>query len=159
MPYPQYLFDLMGGPKQLTLYAYLVAAPILFLMFAAELRASLRRTAHGAGGWRLLYVVDALSAAFGKTLGWCIVILTFTTSYEVFARYMFGAPTDWAFDTSYILYGTLFMLGGAYALSRNSHVRGDFIYRAWSPRTQASMDFALFILFFFPGMLAFIYSG
>ena len=106
-----------------------------------------------------LYFVDGLSAAVGKTFGWCILILTFTTSYEVFARYMFGAPTDWAFDASYMLYGTLFMMAGAYALSRNGHVRGDFIYRAWPPRRQAMMDLVLYILFFFPGMLAFIYSG
>ena len=72
---------------------------------------------------------------------------------------MFGAPTDWAFDASYMLYGTLFMMAGAYALSRNGHVRGDFIYRAWPPRRQAGMDLVLYILFFFPGMLAFIYSG
>ena len=72
---------------------------------------------------------------------------------------MFGAPTDWAFDASYMLYGTLFMMAGAYALSRNGHVRGDFIYRSWSPRRQAGMDLLLYLLFFFPGMLAFIYSG
>ena len=72
---------------------------------------------------------------------------------------MFGAPTDWAFDASYMLYGTLFMLAGAYALSRNGHVRGDFLYRAWSPRRQAAMDLVLYLLFFFPGMLAFIYCG
>jgi len=108
---------------------------------------------------RFLFLVDEISTWVGKTFAWCILILTFTTSYEVFSRYMFGAPTDWAFDASYMLYGTLFMMAGAYALSRNSHVRGDFIYRSWSPRTQAIMDLALFILFFFPGMLAFVYSG
>ena len=159
MPYPQYLFDLIGGPKQLPLYAFLFTVPILLVMFVAELRDAMRRTANGAGGGRLLYVVDALSAAFGKTFGWCIVILTFTTSYEVFARYMFGAPTDWAFDVSYILYGTLFMTAGAYALSRNGHVRGDFIYRSWPARRQAAMDLVLYVLFYFPGMLAFIYAG
>ena len=108
---------------------------------------------------RFLLLVDEISTWVGKTFGWCIFILTFTTSYEVFSRYMFGAPTEWAFDASYMLYGTLFMMGGAYALSRNGHVRGDFLYRAWSPRTQAKMDLVLFILFFFPGMLAFVYSG
>ena len=72
---------------------------------------------------------------------------------------MFGAPTDWAFDASYMLYGTLFMMAGAYTLSRNGHVRGDFLYRAWRPRTQATSDLILYVLFFFPGMLAFIYSG
>ncbi|MEI7805911.1 MAG: TRAP transporter small permease subunit [Hyphomicrobiales bacterium] len=108
---------------------------------------------------RLLFIVDEISTWVGKTFGWCILILTFTTSYEVFSRYMFGAPTDWAFDASYILYGTLFMMAGPYALARNGHVRGDFMYRAWEPRTQAKMDLLLFILFFFPGMLAFVYSG
>jgi TRAP-type mannitol/chloroaromatic compound transport system permease small subunit len=108
---------------------------------------------------RILLLVDELSTWVGKTAGWCILVLTFTTSYEVFSRYLFGAPTEWAFDASYMLYGTLFMLAGAYTLSRNAHVRGDFLYRAWTPRTQAKMDLVLFILFFFPGMLAFIYAG
>ena len=80
----------------------------------------MRSSPGASGGERLLYFVDGLSAAFGKTFGWCILILTFTTSYEVFARYMFGAPTEWAFDASYMLYGTLFMMAGAYALSRNA---------------------------------------
>lgn len=108
---------------------------------------------------RILLFVDGISTWVGKTFAWCILVLTFTTSYEVFARYMFGAPTDWAFDASYMLYGTLFMMAGAYTLSRNGHVRGDFLYRAWRPRTQATSDLILYVLFFFPGMLAFIYSG
>ncbi|MES1155522.1 MAG: TRAP transporter small permease subunit [Pseudorhodoplanes sp.] len=108
---------------------------------------------------RFLLLVDEISTWVGKTAGWCILILTFTTSYEVFSRYLFGAPTEWAFDASYMLYGTLFMLAGAYTLSRNAHVRGDFIYRSWSPRTQAKVDLLLYILFFFPGMLAFVYAG
>lgn len=108
---------------------------------------------------RLLFLVDEISTWVGKTFGWCILILTFTTSYEVFARYMFGAPTEWAFDASYMLYGALFMMAGAYTLSRNGHVRGDFLYRAWSPRRQATLDLLLYLLFFFPGMLAFIYAG
>jgi TRAP-type mannitol/chloroaromatic compound transport system permease small subunit len=153
------LFALIGGPKQLPLYAYLATVPIVIVVFIAEFRDAMRLTADGARGDRLLYVVDALSSAIGKTFGWSIVVLTFSTSYEVFARYMFGAPTDWAFDTSYILYGTLFMLAGAYALSRNGHVRGDFLYRAWRPRRQAAMDLVLYLLFYFPGMLAFMYSG
>jgi TRAP-type mannitol/chloroaromatic compound transport system permease small subunit len=74
-------------------------------------------------------------------------------------RYLFLAPTEWAFDASYMLYGTLFMLAGAYTLARNGHVRGDFLYRAWSPRTQAKWDLVLYFLFFFPGMLAFVYAG
>ena len=108
---------------------------------------------------RVLFLVDELSTWVGKTVAWCILILTFTTSYEVFSRYIFGAPTDWAFDVSYILYGTLFMLAGAYTLARNGHVRGDFLYRAWQPRTQAKLDLVLYLLFFFPGILALIYSG
>jgi TRAP-type mannitol/chloroaromatic compound transport system permease small subunit len=153
------IFALIGGPKQLPLYALLAPLPIVVWMLGAEFKDAVRRTPNASTGERLLYFVDSLSTAIGKTYGWAILILTFTTSYEVFSRYMFGAPTDWAFDASYMLYGVLFMLGGAYALSRNSHVRGDFIYRAWKPRTQAGMDLVLFILFFFPGMLAFIYSG
>ena len=153
------LFSLIGGPKQLPLFAFILPIPIVVVMFFTEFRAAVRRTPDISAGERLLYVIDALSSAFGKTFGWAILVLTFTTSYEVFARYAFGAPTDWAFDASYMLYGTLFMLGGAYTLSRNAHVRGDFLYRAWQPRTQAGMDLVLYILFFFPGMLAFMYSG
>lgn len=108
---------------------------------------------------RVLFLVDELSTWVGKTVAWCILVLTFSTSYEVFSRYFFGAPTDWAFDVSYILYGTLFMLAGAYTLARNGHVRGDFLYRVWQPRTQAKLDLVLYILFFFPGILALIYSG
>ena len=153
------VFAFIGGPKQLPLLAYLAPIPIVIWMFASEFKDAVRRTPNASTGERSLYLVDSLSTAFGKTYGWAILILTFTTGYEVFSRYMFGAPTDWAFDASYMLYGTLFMLGGAYALSRNSHVRGDFLYRAWSVRRQAGMDLVLYILFFFPGMLAFIYSG
>jgi TRAP-type mannitol/chloroaromatic compound transport system permease small subunit len=153
------LFALIDGPKQLPVYIYLATVPIVVAVFIAELADALRKTSNGAARDQFLYLVDALSAAVGKTFGWSIVILTFSTSYEVFARYMFGAPTDWAFDASYILYGTLFMMGGAYALSRNGHVRGDFLYRAWHPRRQAAMDLILYLLFFFPGMLAFVYSG
>ena len=152
-------FDLIGGPKQLPLYAFLAPIPIVLVMLWFEFRAAVRRTPNASAGERLLYFIDALSSAVGKTFGWSILLLTFTTGYEVFARYIFGAPTDWAFDASYMLYGALFMLAGAYTLSRNGHVRGDFIYRAWPVRRQALMDGTLYILFFFPGMLAFIYSG
>jgi TRAP-type mannitol/chloroaromatic compound transport system permease small subunit len=81
------------------------------------------------------------------------------TTYEVFVRYVLRAPTSWAFDISYIMYGTLFMMAGAYALSRNAHVRGDFVYRLWRPRIQASVELVLYFLFFFPGILALIYAG
>ena len=81
---------------------------------------------------------DRLSAWFGKAFAWCIMMMTLGVSYEVFVRYVFRAPTTWAFDVSFIMYGTLFMMGGAYTLSRDGHVRGDFIYRLWRPRTQAT---------------------
>ncbi len=106
-----------------------------------------------------LLTVDAISTWVGKTFAWCILILTLAVSYEVFVRYIAGAPTTWAFDAGYILYGTLFMMAGAYTLARNGHVRGDFLYRQWSPRNQARIDLVLYFLFFFPGILAFIYSG
>lgn len=108
---------------------------------------------------RILFAIDRFNTVIGKAAGWCIVVLTLAVSYEVFARYVFGAPTEWAFDASYILYGTLFMLAGPYALARNGHVRGDFLYRTWPPRRQAFMDLVLYILFFFPGILAFAYAG
>ena len=108
---------------------------------------------------RFLLFADQVSTWVGKTFAWCIVLLTAAISYEVFSRYVLGRPTTWAFDTSYILYGTLFMMAGAYALSRNSHVRGDFLYRKWKPRVQAGLDLVLYFIFFLPGVLAFIYSG
>jgi TRAP-type mannitol/chloroaromatic compound transport system permease small subunit len=108
---------------------------------------------------RLLILVDQISTWVGHAFAWCILILTFAVSYEVFSRYILLRPTTWAYDTAYILYGTLFMMAGAYALSRNAHVRGDFLYRTWPPRVQAGLDLVLYFLFFFPGMLALIYSG
>ncbi|HEY8383144.1 MAG TPA: TRAP transporter small permease subunit [Microvirga sp.] len=103
--------------------------------------------------------VDRINTFIGKTAGWAIVGLTFAVCYEVFARYVMRAPTEWAFDASYMLYGLLFMLAGPYTLARNSHVRGDFLYRAWPPRRQAAMDLLLYFLFFFPGILALVYAG
>jgi len=110
-------------------------------------------------GVDVLVAVDRLNGFVGKTAAWCILILTLAVSYEVFSRYLFSRPTTWAFDASYMLYGTLFMLAGAYTLSRNGHVRGDFLYRQWSPRRQAAVDLVLYILFFFPGIVALIVAG
>jgi TRAP-type mannitol/chloroaromatic compound transport system permease small subunit len=114
---------------------------------------------HDLSRQTVLLTVDRLNTRIGHVSGWAIVILTLAISYEVFSRYVLGRPTEWAFDVSYILYGTLFMLAGPYTLARNGHVRGDFLYRAWSPRKQATFDLVLYLLFFFPGMLAFIYAG
>lgn len=102
---------------------------------------------------------DALSAWFGKTFAWLILLMTFGTAWEVFVRYVVGRPTAWALDVSFIMYGTLFMMGGAYTLSRGGHVRGDFLYRLWKPRTQATVDLVLYLIFFFPGITALILAG
>jgi TRAP-type mannitol/chloroaromatic compound transport system permease small subunit len=107
----------------------------------------------------LLIGIDRLSALAGKTAGWAIVALTGVICYEVFARYAFRAPTSWVYDTSYMLYGLLFMLAGAYALSRGGHVRADFLYRSLSPRGQAVIDLPLYLLFFVPGIAALIWFG
>ncbi|MCS6931457.1 MAG: TRAP transporter small permease subunit [Acetobacteraceae bacterium] len=103
--------------------------------------------------------IDRVSAALGKTFAWFIVLLTGAIVYEVFARYLFRAPTTWAFDVSYMLYGTLFMMAGAYTLSREGHVRADFLYRIAPVRVQAALDLALYLLFFFPGMAALVWFG
>jgi TRAP-type mannitol/chloroaromatic compound transport system permease small subunit len=108
---------------------------------------------------RYIGFADNMSAWFGKAFGWLIIVMTFGMSYEVLVRYLFNSPTPWALDISFIMYGTLFMMGGAYTLSRGGHVRGDFLYRLWSDRTQATMDLTLYILFFFPGILALVFTG
>jgi TRAP-type mannitol/chloroaromatic compound transport system permease small subunit len=108
---------------------------------------------------RFILLIDRINTAIGKTAGWAIVVLTFAICHEVFSRYVLHSPTEWAFDASYMLYGLLFMLAGPYTLARNSHVRGDFLYRAWSPRSQAGLDLVLYFLFFFPGITALAYSG
>jgi TRAP-type mannitol/chloroaromatic compound transport system permease small subunit len=106
-----------------------------------------------------LLFIDRLSMWAGKTFAWCIIILTFGVSYEVFVRYVLGAPTTWSYDISYMMYGALFLMAGAYTLSRNGHVRGDFLYRLWPQRVQAIVDLVLYVLFFLPGIGALIYAG
>jgi TRAP-type mannitol/chloroaromatic compound transport system permease small subunit len=108
---------------------------------------------------RFLYFIDSLSTWVGKAFAWLILVLTLGISYEVFVRYVLRAPTTWAFDFSYINYGAMFLMAGAYALSRNNHVRGDVLYRFWRPRVQASMDLLLYIIFFMPAVAAFLYAG
>lgn len=108
---------------------------------------------------KLLYGIDQLSRMVGHAFAWCIIILSFGTCYEVFVRYVLDNPTSWAFDMSYLMYGGLFFMAGAYTLSRNGHVRGDFVYRLWRPRTQAIVELVLYILFFYPGVLALVFAG
>jgi len=108
---------------------------------------------------RLIYAIDQLSKTVGHAFAWCIIILALGTSYEVFVRYALNNPTSWAFDFSYIMYGALFYMAGAYTLSRGGHVRADMFYRLWRPRTQAAVEFILYFLFFFPGIISLMYSG
>jgi len=106
-----------------------------------------------------LYRVDRVSDWSGKLFAWLILVLTLVVSVEVFKRYILNAPTAWIFDLDSMLYGTLFMMCGAYALSQDAHVRGDFLYSNMKPRTQAALDLALYFLFFIPGIIALIYAG
>jgi TRAP-type mannitol/chloroaromatic compound transport system permease small subunit len=108
---------------------------------------------------RFIEIVDGISAWFGKAFAWCILIMTFGIGYEVFVRYVLRDPTSWSFDISYMMYGALFMMAGAYTLSRDGHVRGDFLYRLWKPRTQAKVELVLYVLFFYPGVIALILAG
>ncbi len=108
---------------------------------------------------RLIYSIDQLSKTVGHAFAWCIIILTVGTCYEVFMRYVLNDPTSWAFDLSYLMYGAVFYMAGAYTLSRAGHVRADMFYRLWSERTQAAVELVLYILFFFPGILALVIAG
>ena len=108
---------------------------------------------------RYIYFADRCSEWFAKAFAWAIMVMTFGVGYEVVVRRLFSSPTSWAFDVSYIMYGTLFMMGGAYTLSRGGHVRGDFLYRLWKPRTQATVELVLYFIFFFPGVTALVISG
>jgi len=106
-----------------------------------------------------LRFADRLSTWSGKIFAWLIVVLMLVVSIEVFKRYILNTPTAWIFDLDAMLYGTLFMMCGAYTLSQDGHVRGDFLYTNMRPRTQASFDLALYLLFFIPGIIALIYAG
>jgi TRAP-type mannitol/chloroaromatic compound transport system permease small subunit len=108
---------------------------------------------------RVLFAVDRISMYVGKAFAWFVLLLTLIVSYDILATKFLRSPTNWAYDVSIALYGTLFMMGGAYALSRNAHVRGDIFYSRWSPRTQAWVDVVLYVLFFFPGIIALVSIG
>jgi len=108
---------------------------------------------------RLIYAIDQFSKTIGHAFAWCIVILTLGTCYEVFVRYALNDPTSWAFDLSYLMYGAVFYMAGAYTLSRCGHVRADMFYRKWPVRTQAVVELTLYVLFFFPGILALVVAG
>jgi len=108
---------------------------------------------------KILHTADRISTWFGKGFAWLIVVLMLLVVIEVFKRYILNAPTAWVFDASNMLYGTLFMMGGAYTLSQDGHVRGDFLYGSMKPRKQAAIDLVLFGLFFLPGVMALTWSG
>ena len=108
---------------------------------------------------RTLLIVDGISTWVGKLSAWLIIGLMALVCAEVFKRYLLNMPTAWIFDASNILYGSLFMLGGAYTLAQNAHVRGDFLYSSMKPRTQASLDLLLYVVFFLPGIVALVYAG
>ena len=106
-----------------------------------------------------IHFADHLSTAVGKTFSWCVVVLMLGTCYEVVMAYAFNAPTLWNFDFSMQMYGAILMMSGAYTLAQEAHVRGDVIYRLFKPRTQGYIDFVLYFIFFFPGVLALAFYG
>ncbi len=107
----------------------------------------------------IIHTIESFSIWIGRTFGWCILILTFSVSYEVFVRYVLNAPTVWVFDMMVQMYGAIFMMAGAYALAQDTHVRADVLYRFWPPRWQGRIDLVLYVLFFFPGMIALFWFG
>src|SRR3990170_3765730 len=108
---------------------------------------------------KAIRAIDRVSYWSGKAFAWLIVAATLVISIEVFKRYILNAPTAWIFDLNNMLYGTLFMMTGAYTLAQSAHVRADFVYGRLSPRTQAALDLALYFLFFMPGIIGLIYAG
>ena len=108
---------------------------------------------------RFLHFIDGISTWVGKAAAWLVVALMLVIGVEVVKRYVLHAPTAWIFDASNMLYGSAFMLCGAYALAQNAHVRGDFLYSSMRPRTQAMLDLILYFVFFIPGIAALIYAG
>ncbi len=108
---------------------------------------------------KLLLGVDRLSTWLGQGFAWSIVLLTLGITWEVFSRYVLNAPHDWNLNVQIMLYGTLFMMAGAYTLAKNNHVRGDVLYGFFTPRTQAWVDLVLYVLFFLPGIVALTWAG
>ena len=107
----------------------------------------------------ILLTIDKISTFVGQAFSWLIVSLTFMITWEVVSRYAFDNPHPWAFDVMIMMYGTVFMMAGAYTLSKNGHVRGDVLYGFFSPRVQASLDLLLYFLFFIPGVFALAWAG
>ena len=108
---------------------------------------------------RLADAVDALTRFFGKAIAWLILPMVLSLVWEVVARYFFDAPTIWAYDMTFMLYGTFFMVGSAWTLQRGGHIRTDVYYMKWSKRTQARVDLACYLVLFFPAMAVFGWLG
>ena len=108
---------------------------------------------------RVIRVVDAITDWGGKAISWLIIPLVIALVYEVFARYFFHAPTVWAYDITYMVYGTLYMLGAAYTLLKGGHIRTDILYNMFSVRWKGIVDASLYILFYFPGVFLFFLAG
>ena len=108
---------------------------------------------------QLLHAADHISTWVGKAAAWLIVALMLLVCGEVFKRYALNAPTAWIYDANNMMYGTLFMLGGAYTLAHDGHVRGDFLYGSFKPRVQALIDLVLYFAFFIPGIAALTWAG
>jgi TRAP-type mannitol/chloroaromatic compound transport system permease small subunit len=108
---------------------------------------------------KLFLTIDKISTFVGQAFSWLIVALTVLISWEVFSRYALDKPHSWAFDVMIMMYGTLFMMAGAYTLAKAGHVRGDVLYGFFEPRTQATIDLILYVLFFIPGVVALTYAG
>lgn len=131
--------------------------------FTDELIAGQRADPHGLPRdmppWmaRTIVAIDTFSLWVGKIVAWLTVPLIASMVYEVLARYLFTAPTAWAYDISRMLYGAMFVLGAAYALSKGVHIRADFIYRKWSIKTQGAVDLALYVICFFPTMIVLLW--
>ena len=108
---------------------------------------------------KTLLFIDKVSTFVGHAFSWFIVGLTLLVTWEVFSRYALDDPHAWAFDAMAMLYGSMFMMAGAYTLAKNGHVRGDVLYGFFRPRTQATIDLVLYIVFFIPGVIALTYAG
>ena len=108
---------------------------------------------------KLFLFVDKVSTWFGQVFSWLAVALTVLITWEVFSRYFLDNPHSWVFDTMIMMYGSMFMMAGAYTLSKNGHVRGDVLYSFFEPRTQAGVDLVLYIIFFIPGVIALCWAG
>ena len=125
----------------------------------AERRGSSRKMPKDMAKWmaKSIILIDKFSKKIGNIVCWILMPLILAMTYEVIARKLFLAPTIWAYDMSRFLYGALFMLGAGYALSKGVHIRADFLYRNFKVKNQGLIDFTLYILFYFPGLIVFLY--